>query len=257
MSQSPWAPPFGEDPYTGAEQASDQITTSDFSVRVIVGTWLSSYVVALVITTIILGATGNINMAAGAEPKWFLGVSAISLWGPFLVGLLIVSNRFGSGNFAKDFFLSFRLIDLAGIPIGVVSQLLLVGLATWPFRVLFPEKFDPENVEKRARDLFDNAHGFWLVVLVVVVVFGAPIIEELVYRGFIHGHLRKNINELGALVIVAVWFAGVHLRIVEFPGLFVFALVLGTCFHLTKRLGMSVVAHVAFNATGLALVAYL
>ena len=39
-------------------------------------------------------------MAAGAEPKWFLGVSAISLWGPFLVGLLIVSNRFGSGNFA-------------------------------------------------------------------------------------------------------------------------------------------------------------
>jgi membrane protease YdiL (CAAX protease family) len=37
----------------------------------------------------------------------------------------------------------------------------------------------------------------------------------------------------------------------------VFALVLGTCFHLTKRLGMSVVAHVAFNATGLALVAYL
>ncbi len=53
MSQSPWAPPFGEDPYTGAEQASDQITTSDFSVRVIVGTWLTSYVVALVITTII------------------------------------------------------------------------------------------------------------------------------------------------------------------------------------------------------------
>jgi membrane protease YdiL (CAAX protease family) len=47
------------------------------------------------------------------------------------------------------------------------------------------------------------------------------------------------------------------LQIVEFPGLFAFAIVLGSCFHFTKRLGMSVVAHVAFNATGLIFVALL
>jgi membrane protease YdiL (CAAX protease family) len=122
---------------------------------------------------------------------------------------------------------------------------------------LFPEKFDPENVEKRARDLFDNAQGIWLVVLVIVVVIGAPIIEELVYRGLIQGHLRGSINEIAALFITAVWFAGIHLQIVEFPGLFAFAIVLGSCFHFTKRLGMSVVAHVAFNATGLIFVALL
>jgi membrane protease YdiL (CAAX protease family) len=45
----------------------------------------------------------------------------------------------------------------------------------------------------------------------------------------------------------------VHLRLAEFPGLFAFALVLGGCWHATRRLGMPLVAHVAFNATGLAM----
>jgi membrane protease YdiL (CAAX protease family) len=50
-------------------------------------------------------------------------------------------------------------------------------------------------------------------------------------------------------------FAGIHLAPVEFPGLFVFALVLGWCYRRTGRLGLSVVTHMAFNATGLIVVA--
>jgi membrane protease YdiL (CAAX protease family) len=49
----------------------------------------------------------------------------------------------------------------------------------------------------------------------------------------------------------------VHLRLVELPGLLAFALVLGFCFYRTNRIGMSIIAHVAFNATGLLLVATL
>ena len=253
MSQAPWAPPFGQEPASQTEQES----TTKFSIRIVLGVWTASYAIAISLTSLILVLTGNTNVPSGGEPNWFLGVTAVFLWGPFVGGLIIVSRRVGSGNFTKDFFLSFRLIDLVGVPIGVVSQIFLVGLVTWPFKVLFPEKFDAENVEKRARDLFNNAHGVWLGVLIIVVVFGAPVVEELVYRGLIHGHLRGSTNQYAALVITAVWFAGIHLQVVEFPGLFAFALVLGTCFHLTKRLGMSIFAHIAFNATGLMLVALL
>jgi membrane protease YdiL (CAAX protease family) len=56
------------------------------------------------------------------------------------------------------------------------------------------------------------------------------------------------------VIIAAVWFTIVHLEPVEFPGLFAFALVLGLCFARTKRIGLSIVAHVAFNVTGLVLV---
>lgn len=258
MSQSPWAPPFGQEPMSGQIEQNLQgdLATKGFSVRVVFGVWTASYVLAIVLTTLVLAATGNIGEKVD-EPNWFLGVSAISLWGPFLLGLSIASRRIGSGSFIGDYFFRFRPIDLLGVPIGILSQLLLVGLVTWPFQILFPEKFDPKNVEKRARDLFENAQGIWLVVLVIVVVIGAPLIEELVYRGLIHGHLRGSMNEIAALLVTAVLFAGIHLQVVEFPGLFAFALVLGTCFHFTNRLGMSVVSHVAFNATGLILVAML
>ncbi len=237
----------------------DQLAPEDprkFSVRTVLGIWTASYAIAIFLTTLVLAVTGNIGENID-EPNWLLGVSAILLWGPFLLALSFASRRKGSGNFVKDYSLRFRFIDLLGVPIGVLSQVFLVGLVTWPFHLLFPEKFDPKNVEKRARDLFDNAHGIWLVVLVIVVVVGAPIVEELVYRGLIHGHLRKSINEIVALFLTAVWFAGIHFQIVEFPGLFAFALVLGSCFYFTNRLGMSVVAHIAFNATGLILVALL
>jgi len=253
MSQAPWAPPFGQEP---ASQTGQESATK-FSIRIVLGVWTASYAIAIILTSLILVLTGNADTPSGAEPNWFLGVTAVFLWGPFVGGLIMVSRRVGSGSLMKDFFVSFRLVDLVGVPIGVISQVFLVGLVTWPFRVLFPEKFDVENVEKRARDLFNNAQGVWLGVLIIVVVFGAPVVEELVYRGLIQGHLRRSINQYAALLITAVWFAGIHLQVVEFPGLFAFALVLGTCFHFTKRLGMSVLAHVAFNATGLVLVAFL
>jgi membrane protease YdiL (CAAX protease family) len=253
MSQAPWAPPFGQEPANQTEQES----ATKFSIRIVLGVWTASYAIAIILTSLILVLTGNTDKPSGAEPNWFLGVTAVFLWGPFVGGLIMVSRRVGSGSLMKDFFVSFRLVDLVGVPIGVISQVFLVGLVTWPFRVLFPEKFDVENVEKRARDLFNNAQGVWLGVLIIVVVFGAPVVEELVYRGLIQGHLRRSINQYAALLITAVWFAGIHLQVVEFPGLFAFALVLGTCFHFTNRLGMSVLAHVAFNATGLVLVAFL
>jgi membrane protease YdiL (CAAX protease family) len=103
--------------------------------------------------------------------------------------------------------------------------------------------------------LVDAAQGAWFIVLFVVVVVGAPFVEELVYRGFIQGGLQARIGSTWALLISAAWFTVVHLEPIEFPGLFAFAIVLGLCYRSTQRLGLSVVTHLAFNATGLLLVA--
>jgi membrane protease YdiL (CAAX protease family) len=56
--------------------------------------------------------------------------------------------------------------------------------------------------------------------------------------------------------MVAVWFAIVHFQPVETPGLFLVGLILGACALRTRRLGMNVFAHMAFNATGLLVVAF-
>ena len=56
-----------------------------------------------------------------------------------------------------------------------------------------------------------------------------------------------------AWLVAAAWFAVIHFRPVEYPGLFVFGLVAGACLLVTDRLGMSMATHVAFNVTGLLL----
>ena len=215
--------------------------------------WSLTYLIANVCGSVVISVLGY----AGAQvtPTWVLAVSALVLWGPFIGVLLWTSKSRGSGNVVKDFSLSIRAIDLWGVPLGIASQLLLVVAVTLPFQWLFPSLFNSEAVEKRANDLFDAAHGMWIVLLVVIVVVCAPVVEELVYRAFIQHNLGVAYGARIAVFISSFWFAAVHLQLAEFPGLFAFALVLGICFARTKRLGLSIVTHVAFNATALVVMA--
>lgn len=230
----------------------DSGTELRYSLRVVFGGWLGCYLVANILGGAIAGAA---SAPSGEEPIWLLAASALALWTPFVVMLVLLSRKLGSGHFWSDYFVRFRPIDALGIPLGIVSQILLVSAVYWPLRKIFPATFDAADVEERASDLYDRAHGWWLVVLVLIVVVGAPIVEELIYRGFIQGTLRGTMNHGVALVVTAVWFALIHFVPVEYPGLFAIALVLGFSYHFSRRIGMAIVTHMAFNATGLLLVA--
>jgi hypothetical protein len=228
---------------------------ASFTIPVVVTTWVVAWLVANLVAGIVVAVAGHADTAAELRPVWVFAVSALALWAPYLVALAWASDRYGTGLFREDYHLSARPIDLLGLPIGVLSQLVLVNLVYWPLRSLFPDTFSTEEVEERARTLYESATGAWLVLFVLVVVIGAPFVEELVYRGFIQTGLSSRIDDLLALVVTAAWFALIHFQPVEYPGLFAFALVLGSARHLTGRLGMPILAHVGFNATGIALVA--
>lgn len=215
--------------------------------------WSLTYLFANICGSVVIALLGYAG--ADAVPTWVLALSALTLWGPYIGVLLWVSKRQGSGNFAQDFAIHFKAKDLWGIPLGIVSQLMLVFLVTLPFQLMFPSLFNKEAVEKRANDLFDAAHGAWIVLLFVIVVICAPLVEEIVYRGFIQHNLAFAYGARISLLLASFWFAAVHLQLAEFPGLFAFALVLGLCFSRTKRLGLSIVTHVSFNATALTVMA--
>jgi len=224
-----------------------------FTVGVAVFAWLLAYVAALPLQGILISITGHGGEKSDSWPISLTVLSVLCLWIPFVVALVVVSRRCGQDQFSRDFKVHLRWVDLAGLPIGIASQLLLVPLIYWPLQRIWPDAFSSDEIEQRARELWDKAHGGWIVVLVVVVALGAPIIEELVYRGLILQALQSRLNDWLALIISAAWFALIHLQPVELPGLFAFALVLGICFQRTGRLGMSVMAHIGFNAAGLLL----
>ena len=243
MNRSPWPPPAG-DPVPSR--------TSGIGIAAVFAGWVLAYLLAVVLGAALLGWAG---LAEGESmPPWLVLCSSLVLWIPQLGMVWLVANRLGSGRMRDDFGIRFSVRDLWGIPIGIASQFILVNLVMLPLRLAFPERFSVEEVERRARELVEGTNGWWWIAIVFVVVIGAPAVEELVYRGFIQGSLQERVAPIVALLIAAAWFTVVHLQPVEFPGLFAFALVLGWCRMKTGNIGMAWVAHVAFNAAGLALV---
>jgi len=243
MTQAPWPPP-------SVEHKSKRSPLSIFLL------WIGCYLAAVVLTVVVTSsAVSGTNNTATENPTTFVvALSALGLWLPFVFMLRWVARRAGT-DFRTYFGLRFAKIDWLGVPLGVFCQVVLMNVVNWPLNKWFPETFNPERIETRARDLVDNAQGAWFIVLFVVVVIGAPFVEELVYRGFIQGGLQTRIGSTWALIITSAWFAVVHMEPIEFPGLFAFAIVLGLCYRRTQRLGLSITTHLAFNATGLLLVA--
>jgi len=227
---------------------------SRITVGVAAATWAACWFAGNLVGSAVLAASGR-DAGAADTPIWLTVLGALGLWIPTLIGLQYTSQRYGLRSPARDYGLSFRPIDLVGIPIGVLTQLVLVRLLYWPLEEIWPETFSSPKVEESARTLYESADGIWLVGLVLLVVVGAPFVEELLYRGLLQRAFRRRVNDGVALMVVALWFALIHFRPVEYPGLLVVGLVLGACALVTDRIGMSIVAHCAFNATGLIWVA--
>lgn len=186
-------------------------------------------------------------------PTWVVAVSVVPMWATFLVLM---------PRFARIPPLEFRSVPrwftvsdvLVGVPVGVLSQLVLVNLVNWPLSRVFPDSFSFDEVSKRAQGMTESASGAWLILLILIVVVGAPFVEEYVYRGTLQPAVEARFGPTTAVVGVAVVFAAVHLQPVEFPGLLAVALVLGVARRRGGTLGLPIMVHLAFNATGLALV---
>jgi hypothetical protein len=217
--------------------------------------WLASWVAGNLLSAVVVGATGRAAQGA-TPPVWVTAVGAVALWVPMVVVLREVSQRFGTRSMATDYGARFRPVDLIGLPIGAACQVGLLRLVYWPLSAIWKDAFSDARLERAARKLSDSATGGWIVVLVLVVVVGAPLVEELVYRGLLQGTFTRCAPRVPAMVAVAAWFALIHFVPVEYPGLFAFGLVLGICTLRTGRIGMGVCAHVAFNAAGLVMVAH-
>jgi uncharacterized protein len=220
-----------------------------------IATWAVGWGVGMVlIAPSVLAAFGVdgddytvVQLAAATGAAWLVMIAALAF----------ASRRYGAGHprhdFVEHYGLRFRPIDLVGVPVGVVGQLAIVPLVYVPLRAIWSDTFSTSELEERARDLADKASGWAIVLLVIVVVIGAPLVEELVYRGLLQRSMSARLGVVPGLAIMSIWFALMHPTPVEWPGLAVAGALFGAGLALTGRLGPSILTHAAFNATGLIL----
>lgn len=166
-----------------------------------------------------------------------------------MLGAVVAVLRRGGGEPRRDLGLRARLLDVPlGVVLGVACQLLLVPVVSWPWiRVLGEDPAELREPACRLADKADDPVGVALLVLITVV--GAPVVEELFFRGFAQ---RAAVGRLGrplGVVLTSVLFGLVHFQLLQLPALIAFGAVLGVLADRAGRLGPSIVTHMAFNAT--------
>ncbi len=193
-----------------------------------------------------LAVTGEKDLSLGG-----LALDQVGLWVGLAGAAVWASRAHGSGQLAADFGLRIRPLDaVVGPIVGVVAQ---VGLVSLISLLLAPLVGHP-HVSQEATDLVRKAHGIGLVGLVVFVVIGAPVVEELFFRGLLLRGLRIRMPDAVAIALSSVLFGLAHFQGASAGGavlvvsLFAFGVVLAVMAVRSDRLGPGIWAHAAFNA---------
>ncbi|QQS59686.1 CPBP family intramembrane metalloprotease [Candidatus Peregrinibacteria bacterium] len=75
----------------------------------------------------------------------------------------------------------------------------------------------------------------------------APVLEELIFRGFLLSGFLKKMNAFHAIALSSLFFAAAHLHLGLFPVYFVLGVLLGTAFIRTKSLYPGIAFHAVNN----------
>ena len=139
-----------------------------------------------------------------------------------------------------------------GIKVATFFQTILLVIVVSPMAMFANvlSQFIVPNVMVQSVDQFaTESVGLTLVATVI----SAPIVEEIVCRGFFTNRLNKIMSFTAAAIISALMFGALHLNINQFC----YATVLGLIFAYTNRASGSVftsmIMHIIFNGYNMAL----
>lgn len=104
----------------------------------------------------------------------------------------------------------------------------------------------------------DDASMKWLFAALVVI--GAPVAEETVYRGMIQSaFLRASRSPAAAILLTSAIFTMMHATVVQWfalPAIFALSIGLGVVAERTRRLAAPIIIHALFNLLNLGLALY-
>ena len=163
-----------------------------------------------------------------------------------LAGWPLLATRLKGDGPVRDLRLSLTLRDgLIGVGFGVL------GVGGAAIVAALQEQVTGHDISARAVDAFDSvdkANPAPLLVFALLAGFGAPIVEEIAFRGLLFGSLEKRGMPTGACVVItAVGFAVFHFEPARFLVLLPIAFALGLARARTGSTGSSIVAHMTVN----------
>ncbi len=183
-----------------------------------------------------------------ALPLGWVAVAQLGLW-VGLLGAPYLAARFKGNGMVRDFGVSAKWVDVVrGGVAGLVGQFAILWLVYLPMSLL--SDVSQEDLAEPAKDFTDKATGpLGVVLLVLIVGVGAPIVEEIFYRGLVQRSLVRRVGVFWGIAITSVVFGAVHFQPLQFPALVLAGALFGVLAHRAGRLGPAIAAHVVFNMT--------
>ena len=135
-------------------------------------------------------------------------------------------------------------LTLVGIGIGTIGfgQLLTN---------LIIKAFAGTEILKSSMDLLQsvfNAKGLADgIAILIVAVIGAPLVEELLFRGVLFEEIRKECSIKTTIFLTALMFGYYHFNIIQTPNTFFMGLVLAYVYYKTKSIKASIIVHATNN----------
>jgi uncharacterized protein len=171
----------------------------------------------------------------------------IGLWAGLGGTCVVASRRHGTGSLVRDFNWRVQRQDLG---FGIVAAMLCVVLAGVIGSAFSGSRFAGSNT---AIITSQKGNSVGVAVVTVIAAVGAPIFEELFFRGFLRQSLASRLG-VGAIWVQALLFGLAHYQfglglgnvsvVAATAGI---GVVLGYTAYVTGRLGADTIAHGMFN----------
>jgi len=207
-----------------------------------IGAVLAAFFGGYVVAVLLIGLTNPKTNSTTYNVLSFVG-----LWCGFVGVPVWLSRNRGTGRLSTDFGLRIDgPKDVAlGIAAGGISYVVAEGYSAFLRAV-----GDHANMGHEATQLSGHGLGAGFVVFALAAAIGAPIAEELFFRGLTQPVLQGYLGGAGGLALTSVLFGFAHLGNNPIEAVVVlawFGAVLGALAWRTGRLGPGIVAHIVFN----------
>jgi membrane protease YdiL (CAAX protease family) len=152
-----------------------------------------------------------------------------------------------------------RFRNVLAVAASYLTLLIPLGVFTWAWASLLDALGYHPSLQP-ALELYVRAWsgkdwvGTGLIVVGAVIV--APLVEELLFRGFIFGILRTRLGAPRALVLASILFALIHVYPEVVVPIFFVGLVFNLIYLRTGSLAYSILFHMLFNGGTLVAVAW-
>jgi membrane protease YdiL (CAAX protease family) len=183
-------------------------------------------------------------------------IQIIGLLSVLLSGIMVLLlfwwdiHRSGS-SFYPQIGLQPSIIKNSKAVLLVIVTLGTTHFLAWVYRSVILPMFDQEGIIGGGSQMFSyiqtNGGGLEMTGFLILALIVGPLMEEVVFRGYLQSSLAKRIPAWGALSLTSLIFMAGHSPMILWPMYFMFSAAWGWIYLRTGSLKMAVLIHMLSN----------